>query len=76
MQLGDKKINCLLLKINDNVSLSISDLGRGTNDIKEGLIVCNKTNEFIGHAFHFKSLETLNERLETELTQLKLKELC
>jgi|TARA_Y100000114_G_scaffold15210_2_gene12363 hypothetical protein len=76
MQLGDKKINCLLLKINDNVSLSISDLGRGTNDIKEGLIVCNKTNEFIGDAFHFKSLETLNERLETELTQLKLKELC
>ena len=76
MQLGDKKINCLLFRINEDLSLSISDLGRGNKDLLEGLIICNKTDEFIGEPFHFKSIDTLNRELEKELTQLKLKRQC
>lgn len=61
MQLGNKKINNVLMRLNDKYSLSISDLGRGNNDLLEGLVICNDTKEFIGEPFHFKTIQTLNE---------------
>tara|TARA_R100000541_G_scaffold35757_1_gene43953 strand:- start:282 stop:548 length:267 start_codon:yes stop_codon:yes gene_type:complete len=73
MQLGDKKLNNIIIRINKEFSLSISDLGRGSDDILEGLLVCNKTNEFKGGTFYFKSLDTLNEVITKYKQKIKSK---
>ena len=59
--LGDKKINCVKIRLNDKFSVSISDLGRGSNRLLEGLLLDNKSEEFIGEPFHFKKLDSLLE---------------
>ena len=70
MLLGNQKLNNVVIRINKEFSLSISDLGRGSDDILEGLLICNKTNEFKGEPFHFKNLDTLNDIIT------KIKAIC
>jgi len=71
MILGDKPIKNILLKINHEYSISISDLGRGRKDLLEGIMVCNKTDKLIGEPMYFKELSTLKLLVEEQLTRLK-----
>ena len=59
MMLGDKKINCVKIRLNDNFSVSISDLGRGSDSLLEGLLLDNRSRQFVGEPFHFKKLDSL-----------------
>ena len=60
-------MNNIVLKISDKHSLSISDLGKGTDDFLEGMLICNESGKLIGDTFSFKRLSSLNELVEKEI---------
>ena len=74
MLLGDKKINCISIRLDNRFSLSVSDLGNGNESLLEGLLFDEKTNSFIGVPFHFKSFNTLRDEIEKIKDTIQLDE--